>query len=67
MTQLSININDDTEAKLPWYAGRKGTSVTETVRRAVALLELVERETAEGGEVLLKSKDGKSVRELWLA
>ncbi|MFF8991684.1 hypothetical protein ACF09H_17405 [Streptomyces sp. NPDC014983] len=66
VTRLSVNINEDTAAKLRWYKEHKGISITETVRRAVALLELVERETANGNEVLLKSRDGKSVRQLWL-
>ncbi|MGW5124533.1 hypothetical protein ACWEQ7_10850 [Streptomyces sp. NPDC004069] len=66
VTRLSVNINEDTAAKLRWYKEHKGISITETVRRAVALLELVERETASGNEVLLKSRDGKSVRQLWL-
>ncbi|MET9116638.1 hypothetical protein [Streptomyces longwoodensis] len=66
VTRLSVNINEDTAAKLRWYKEHKGISITETVRRAVALLELVERETVKGSQVLLKSSDGKSVRELWL-
>ncbi|MFC9636632.1 ribbon-helix-helix domain-containing protein [Streptomyces mirabilis] len=66
VNRLSININEDTAAKLRWQKEHKGISITETIRRAVALLDLVERETAEGSEVLLKSRDGKSVRQLWL-
>ncbi|GAB2807521.1 hypothetical protein ACWGJ2_31740 [Streptomyces sp. NPDC054796] len=66
ITRLSVNINEDTAARLRWYKEHKGISITETVRRAVALLDLVERETADGSEVLLKSRDGKSVRQLWL-
>ncbi|MFD0140440.1 hypothetical protein ACWDWS_39940 [Streptomyces sp. NPDC003328] len=66
VTRLSVNINEDTAQKLRWYKEHKGISITETVRRAVALLDLVERETARGNEVLLKSRDGKSVRQLWL-
>ncbi|GAA5707650.1 hypothetical protein AQJ43_36760 [Streptomyces avermitilis] len=66
VTRLSVNINEDTAAKLRWQKEHKGISITETIRRAVALLDLVERETAEGSEVLLKSRDGKSVRQLWL-
>ncbi|MDP5317359.1 hypothetical protein ACWC9F_27545 [Streptomyces sp. NPDC001110] len=66
VTRLSVNINEETAAKLRWYKEQKGISITETVRRAVALLELVERETSTGSEVLLKSPDKKSVRQLWL-
>ena len=66
VTRLSVNINEETAAKLRWYKEHKGISITETVRRAIALLELVERETGKGSEVLLKSPDNKSVRQLWL-
>ncbi|MDF3291552.1 hypothetical protein [Streptomyces silvisoli] len=66
-TRLSVNINPETAQKLRWYKEHKGISITETIRRAVALLDLVERETSEkGNEVLLRSKDGKTVRQLWL-
>lgn len=66
LTRLSVNINGDTAEKLRWYKDHKHISITETVRRAIALLELVERETERGGELLLKSPDGKTVRQLWL-
>ncbi|MFI9204745.1 hypothetical protein [Streptomyces sp. NPDC053048] len=66
ITRLSVNINAETATKLRWYKEQKGISITETIRRAVALLDLVERETANGSEVLLKSRDGKSVRQLWM-
>jgi hypothetical protein len=66
VTRLSININQDTAEQLRWYKEHKNISITESVRRAIALLALVERETADGGEVLLKSRDGKTIRQLWL-
>ncbi|MGV2919361.1 hypothetical protein [Streptomyces alfalfae] len=66
MTRLSVNINEDTAEKLRWYKDQKNISITETVRRAIALLELVEKETIKGGKIMLKSEDGKTVRELWL-
>ncbi|MFE6165968.1 hypothetical protein ACFQ7F_44525 [Streptomyces sp. NPDC056486] len=66
VTRLSVNINEDTAEKLRWYKEHKNISITETVRRAIALLALVEKETSQGGDVLLKSPDGKTVRQLWL-
>jgi hypothetical protein len=65
-TRLSVNINAETANKLRWYREHKQTSITETVRRAVALLHLVEQETEGGNEILIRSKDGKSVRQLWM-
>ncbi|WP_210582855.1 hypothetical protein [Streptomyces sp. GESEQ-4] len=66
VSRLSVNINADTAAKLRWYKDNKHISITETVRRAVALLYLVEQETEGGNEILIRSKDGKSVRQLWM-
>ncbi|MFZ4145488.1 hypothetical protein ACOZDZ_33050 [Streptomyces griseoincarnatus] len=66
VTRLSVNINSETAEKLRWYKEHKQTSITETVRRAVALLHLVEQESEGGNEILIRSKDGKSVRQLWM-
>ncbi len=61
-TRLSVNINGDTEQVLQQHKSR-GTSITETVRRAVSLLDLVDRQLADGGRVQLVDRDG-NVREL---
>lgn len=66
LQRLSVNINSETAEKLRWYKEHKQTSITETVRRAVALLHLVEQESESGNEILIRSKDGKSVRQLWM-
>ncbi|WP_331723988.1 hypothetical protein [Streptomyces sp. NBC_00005] len=66
LQRLSVNINSETAEKLRWYKEQKQTSITESVRRAVALLYLVEQESEGGNEILIRSKDGKSVRQLWM-
>ncbi|MEV7781328.1 hypothetical protein [Kitasatospora sp. NPDC088351] len=63
-TRLSININSETEEVLKRHK-KRGTSITETVRRAIALLDLVERESERGSKLQLVDREG-SVRELLL-
>ncbi|KIQ62976.1 hypothetical protein TR51_29435 [Kitasatospora griseola] len=63
-TRLSININAETEEVLKRHK-KRGISITETVRRAVALLDLVEREYESGSKIQLVDRDN-GVRELVL-
>ncbi|MFF8868009.1 hypothetical protein ACF08B_38910 [Streptomyces sp. NPDC015139] len=63
-TRLSVNINTDTAAFLKRNKQR-GISLTESIRRAIALMELVERETSGGNQVLIRSKNG-DMRQLLL-
>lgn len=51
-TRLSVNINDETEAALRELAARRGTSVTEIVRRAVSVYKLVEDEVGQNKKTL---------------
>lgn len=44
--RLSVNVNKGTAAALQDIAAKRGESVTETVRRATAVLKLLEDETA---------------------
>lgn len=52
MTRLSVNINAETEAALLARKTR-GTTVTETVRRAVALYDLLDTATSNGERIRL--------------
>ncbi|MET9205388.1 hypothetical protein [Streptomyces bacillaris] len=63
-TRLSVNINSETAAFLKQNK-LKGISLTESIRRAVAMMELVERETSGGNQVLIRSKNG-DMRQLLL-
>lgn len=62
-TRLSCLINPDTAAAL--LRQPAGVTITETVRRAVALYDLLDRATADGSRVELV--DGCQVRELVLS
>ena len=62
-TRLSINIGQDTAEILREYARRKGVSVTETVRRAVAVLHEVDQ-AIQREESIYMGKDGGKVKEI---
>ncbi|WP_433917369.1 ribbon-helix-helix protein, CopG family [Streptomyces canus] len=64
-TRLSVNINDDTADALKRLKSAKGISITEAVRRAVALYDLVDRETGSTGKLQIVDADG-NVREILL-
>ncbi|MFJ6900547.1 hypothetical protein [Streptomyces hokutonensis] len=66
--RLNVNINDDTVAALQRLKSEKGLSATEITRRAIALFDLVERETNKldkPGKLQIVDHDG-TVRELLL-
>lgn len=50
--RLSVNINDETEQALKELAERRGTTVTEIVRRAVSVYKFVEDEVGRDGKAL---------------
>lgn len=52
-TRLSVNINDETAKALKELADERGTSITDIVRRAVAVYKFVEDETATGKKLQL--------------
>lgn len=51
-TRLSVNINDETDAALRELAARRGTSVTDVVRRAVSVYKFIEDEVGENHKTL---------------
>ncbi|KPM51921.1 hypothetical protein ACG83_30480 [Frankia sp. R43] len=63
-TRLTVNINSETAAALKEIAERRGISYTEAVRRAVAILKLVEDETQKGHTIQIN--EGKRVRDIVL-
>lgn len=62
--QLSININDETARQIRLYSQHRGVNVTETVRHAVALLDMVDRHMRNGWTVVIKSGHDGTEREL---
>jgi predicted transcriptional regulator len=49
-TRLNVNVNDETAAALHELAERRGVTVTEVVRRAVAALKFLEDEVVCPGQ-----------------
>lgn len=59
ITRINLNVNDECAAFL--VAKREaGTSMTETIRRAIALLKFIEDETLKGNVVQIVDKRGKA-------
>jgi hypothetical protein len=55
--RLSVNINAETSAFLREYAARKGVTITEAVRRAVAVLKFVTDETDAGNRLVAGDRE----------
>lgn len=58
-TRLNVNLNDETAAALKTYAEKWQVSITESVRRAVAILNFVDTETSAGSKVRITRPDGQ--------
>lgn len=55
-TQLSILVNDETDAALRSLAKEGETSVAEIIRRAVGLYQFLKAEEASGRQIVVKSR-----------
>jgi hypothetical protein len=62
LVRLSVNLGPEVADQLKEYAGRKGVSVTEAVRRAIAILAFVDSAQARGASVNLK--EGGALKEV---
>lgn len=60
--RLSINVSPATAQTLRELAAAKSTTVTEVIRRAVAVLKLLEDEQNEGTELQLVRKSDNTTR-----
>ena len=58
--RLSVNINDATAAALTDLADRRGTTVTEIVRRAVSVYHFVSGELASGKRLQTVDREGRA-------
>jgi hypothetical protein len=64
--RLNVNLNKETAAALKDIAEKQGISLTEAVRRAIALLKFVDEERTAGRKIQTMDSDGKNKRELVL-
>jgi len=62
LVRLSVNLSPDVADQLKDYAGRKGLSVTEAVRRAIAILAFVDDAQRRGAS--LNIEEGGTLKEV---
>jgi|HubBroStandDraft_1064217.scaffolds.fasta_scaffold216424_1 hypothetical protein len=62
LVRLSVNLSPSVAEPLKSYAGRKGVSVTEAVRRAISILMYVDDVQARGASINVA--DGGSLKEV---
>ncbi|WP_139007402.1 ribbon-helix-helix protein, CopG family [Arthrobacter crystallopoietes] len=66
LVRLNVNLNKETAAALKELAESQGISLTEAVRRSIALLKFVDEERAKGRKIQTMDPEGKNKRELVL-
>jgi hypothetical protein len=66
IVRLNINVSGETADDLRRLAAERGTSVTEIVRRAVAVFAYLEAERAEGRQIQTIDRQGRNVKGLVL-
>lgn len=66
LVRLNVNLNKETAAALKELAEKQNISLTEAVRRAIALLKFVDEEQASGRKIQTMDPEGKNKRELVL-
>lgn len=66
LVRLNVNLNQETAEALKDIAKKENISLTEAVRRAIAILKFVEEEQDRGRKIQTMDRDGKDKRELIL-
>lgn len=66
LTRLSVNVNEETAAALAEYARRAGISLTEAVRRCVAVTVHIYDEQQAGRQVITQKPNGTGRQEVVL-
>ena len=61
--KVTVNLTEDEVATLKDLAGKKGTTVTSTLRQAIALQKIVEDADKRGDKVLIEDRD-KTLRQI---
>jgi predicted transcriptional regulator len=65
-TRLNVNLNEETATALKEIARKRDVSVTEAIRRAIAILKFIEDETAAGHRIQIADARSGKVREIVL-
>lgn len=64
--RLNVNLNRETAEVLKEIAEKQGISLTEAIRRSIALLKFVDDERTSSRKIQTMDSDGKNKRELVL-
>lgn len=62
--RVTVNLSEEAVKSLEALANKRGITMTEALRKAIATEKFLADEVAEGSKVLIKSKDGKDTRQL---
>lgn len=65
ITRLSVNLNEEAANALRRISKKQRVSITEAVRRAIAIYDFIDRELAAGSKIQVVDSSGH-VRELFL-
>ncbi|MGH8524911.1 MAG: ribbon-helix-helix protein, CopG family [Gammaproteobacteria bacterium] len=63
MKKVTVNLSDETIEDLREVAKKRGITLTEAIRQAIATEKFVQKEREEGGKVLIEKRGGR-VREV---
>lgn len=64
LVRLNVNLNKETAAALKKYAAEHDVTLTEAIRRAIAILTYVDEQVTSGRKVLTMDQDDRNKREL---
>ena len=59
ITKLTVNVPTESLEGVRSYAAGHGITMTETIRRALGLLNFADEEDNKGGKILVERPDGK--------
>lgn len=62
MSKVTVNLGDEVVQVLRDLAARRGTTLTEALRRAIANEEFFQEEIDRGSKILIEGKDNKTER-----
>lgn len=66
LVRLNVNLNKETAAALKKIAKSNNLNLTETIRRAIALLDFIDEEKRQGRKIQTMDKDESHKRELMM-
>lgn len=66
LVRLNVNLNKETAAALKKIASSNNLNLTETIRRAIALLAFIDDEKKQGRKIQTMDKDESHKRELMM-